>query len=115
MIEVSVNRFSSTVASSLSRSDSSNPAALLRLANQNALYYQAEPKKIGASAGLLRTFMYLGAMVASSATGSVFGNRANTTGLHGLAIFMVSISAALFILTLIDRSLKNAAAAQARD
>jgi len=59
--------------------------------------------------------MYLGAMVASSATGSVFGNRANTTGLHGLAIFMVSISAALFILTLIDRSLKNAAAAQARD
>jgi len=28
---------------------------------------------------------------------------------------MVSISAALFILTLIDRSLKNAAAAQARD
>jgi MFS family permease len=45
------------------------PQGLNSLAVQNSLYFQAQPERMGASAGLLRTFMYLGAMTASSATG----------------------------------------------
>lgn len=46
------------------------PQGLNGLANQNALYAQAEPARMGASAGLLRTFMYLGALLSSAATRS---------------------------------------------
>ena len=61
------------------------PQGLLSLANQNALYHQADPERIGASAGLLRTFTYLGALVASAANGAFFGTTVDTTGLHELA------------------------------
>ena len=81
------------------------PQGLLSLANQNALYRQAHPARIGASAGLLRTFMYLGAIVASSATGFLFGARATTDGLHELAIFMLVVACGLMTMILVDRSL----------
>jgi MFS family permease len=81
------------------------PQGLVSLANQNALYHQADPARMGASSGLLRTFMYLGAMVASSAGGAFFGRRATTSGLHGLAFFMLAAAAVFLLLTLADRSL----------
>jgi MFS family permease len=81
------------------------PQGLVSLANQNALYHQADPARMGASSGLLRTFMYLGAMVASSAGGAFFGRRATTSGLHGLAFFMLAAAAVFLVLTLVDRSL----------
>ncbi|MDF0529354.1 MFS transporter [Tsukamurella sp. 8F] len=81
------------------------PQGLVNLANQNALYHQARPDKIGASAGLLRTFMYLGAMVASSATGFFYGRKATTTGLHHLAWFVIALAAVFLALTLLDRGL----------
>ena len=43
------------------------PQGLNNLANQNAVYYQADPARVGSSAGLLRTFFYLGAIIASTA------------------------------------------------
>jgi len=83
------------------------PQGLLSLANQNALYHQADPERIGASAGLLRTFTYLGALVASAANGAFFGTTVDTTGLHELAAFLVGCAVLLLTLTLVDRSLRR--------
>ncbi len=83
------------------------PQGLVSLANQNALYHQAHPERIGASAGLLRTFMYLGAMIASSATGLAYGQHATTAGLHRLA-YVTLVAAAVFVgFALFDRSLSR--------
>jgi MFS family permease len=81
------------------------PQGLNNLANQNALYFQAEPERIAASAGLSRTFGYLGAIAASAATGAFFGATADTAGLHHLALFLVGVAALFLIVTLADRSL----------
>jgi MFS family permease len=81
------------------------PQGLANLANQNALYFQAQPERMGASAGLLRTFMYLGAMIASSANGAFFGVQATTPGLHVLAWFMLGCAVAFLVITLADGSL----------
>ncbi|MFG1988438.1 MFS transporter [Actinoplanes sp. NPDC048988] len=83
------------------------PQGLNNLANQNALYYQADPSRIGAASGLLRTFSYLGAMVSSAATGIYFKHGADTSGLHGLAIFLSVVAVLMLILVLADRSLSR--------
>jgi MFS family permease len=81
------------------------PQGLNNLANQNALYHQAPPDRIGSSAGLLRTFYYLGAIVASTAGGVVLSPHADTPGLHDLAWFMLGAAALFVVVTLADRSL----------
>ncbi|MEU9387512.1 MFS transporter, partial [Streptomyces sp. NPDC048279] len=81
------------------------PQGLLGLAAQTALYRQADPERIGSAAGLLRTFMYLGALGASAATAAFYPHRADTGGLHGLALFMLAGSVLLLAITLPDRSL----------
>ncbi|MFE9002425.1 MFS transporter [Streptomyces sp. NPDC007875] len=81
------------------------PQGLNNLALQNAVYHQADPERMGSSAGLLRTFFYLGAMVASSANGAFFGARADTGGLHGLAWFMLAVAGLFLMVTVVDRSL----------
>lgn len=83
------------------------PQGLLGLAGQNALYRQAEPARIASAAGLLRTFMYLGALAASAATAAFFPHRADTPGLHDLALFMAVGSALLLAITLPDSSLRT--------
>lgn len=83
------------------------PQGLNNLANQNALYFQADPNRIAASAGLLRTFGYLGAIAASAATGAFFGATADTPGLHHLAYFLLGVGALFLALTLADRSLSR--------
>ncbi|HJQ00193.1 MAG TPA: MFS transporter [Jatrophihabitans sp.] len=82
------------------------PQGLNSLANQNAVYYQAEPERIASSAGLLRTFTYLGAIGSSAATGAFFGHSADTHGLHELAAFMLVAAAVLVVITVADRSLR---------
>jgi MFS family permease len=81
------------------------PQGLNSLAIQNAVYWQADPARIGASAGLLRTFGYLGAIVASAANGLFFRRGATTTGLHHLALFMLAAAVLFLVLTVADRSL----------
>lgn len=81
------------------------PQGLNNLANQNALFFQASPERIASSAGLQRTFMYFGAITASIVIGRFYGERATTSGLHGLATFMLCVSAAFLVLVLTDRSL----------
>ncbi|MFI0961877.1 MFS transporter [Streptomyces sp. NPDC021080] len=83
------------------------PQGLNGLANQNALYRQADPARIGSAAGLLRTFMYLGAMAASAADAAFFTHGADTGGLHHLALFMLAGAVLLLAVTLIDRSLRE--------
>ena len=83
------------------------PQGLNSLANQNAVYFQADPTRMGASAGLLRTFAYLGAMVSSAATGAFFKDGADTAGLHGLAIFLIVTAGLLLVVVLADRSLRR--------
>ncbi len=86
------------------------PQGLLSLCNQNALYHQAHPASLGASSGLLRTFQYFGAIIASAATGMAFGQRADSAGMHELALFMIAVSALALLITLTDRSLARVGA-----
>ncbi|MFD6188666.1 MFS transporter [Streptomyces sp. NPDC060275] len=84
------------------------PQGLNNLALQNSVYFQADPERTASSAGLLRTFAYVGSMVASSATAAAFGQRADTGGLHRLAWVMLGASALYLLLTLFDRTLGRA-------
>jgi MFS family permease len=81
------------------------PQGLNSLANQNALYHQADPARMGSSAGLLRTFMYLGAIVASAANGALLDTGADSAGLHRLAVFMLVVAALFLLISVLDRSL----------
>lgn len=83
------------------------PQGLNGLANQNALYRQADPARMGSAAGLLRTFMYLGAIIASAAVAACFPHGAGTTGLHRLALLMAGCAVLLLAITLPDRSLRR--------
>jgi hypothetical protein len=83
------------------------PQGLNSLANQNALYHQADPELIGSSAGLLRTFTYLGAIVAAAANAAVFTHGADTAGLHHLAVFVLAVAVALLVASVADRSLSR--------
>jgi sugar phosphate permease len=83
------------------------PQGLNSLALQNAVYHQADAERMGSSAGLLRTFGYLGAIIASAANGAFFGQHVDTGGLHHLAWFMLAISALFLAMTVVDRSLRR--------
>ncbi|MFT3716991.1 MAG: MFS transporter [Gordonia sp. (in: high G+C Gram-positive bacteria)] len=83
------------------------PQGLNGLAIQNSLYFQADPQRIASSAGLLRTFSYLGAITASVVYGNVYGARATTAGLHTLGWVVVAVSLLFFALTVFDRSLRR--------
>jgi len=81
------------------------PQGLNSLALQNAVYRQADPETMGASAGLLRTFGYLGAITSAAAQGGFYGHRADSAGLHHLALFLLVIGIGFLLLNLLDRSL----------
>ncbi|MGQ5640315.1 MULTISPECIES: MFS transporter [unclassified Streptomyces] len=81
------------------------PQGLNNLALQNSVYFQADPERTASSAGLLRTFAYLGSMVASSASAASFGERADTGGMHELSWIMLGAGAVFLVMTLFDRSL----------
>ncbi|GAA3833956.1 MFS transporter [Streptomyces coacervatus] len=83
------------------------PQGLIGLATQTSLYRQAEPARTASAAGLLRTFGYLGALAASAADAAFFTHRADTPGLHDLALFMLAGSALLLATVLPDRSLST--------
>ncbi|MGW1984175.1 MFS transporter [Streptomyces collinus] len=83
------------------------PQGANSLALQNSVYFQADPQRTGSSAGLLRTFAYLGSMVASSATAASFGQHAGTDGMHQLAWIMLGAGALYLLVTVADRSLRT--------
>lgn len=81
------------------------PQGLNSLALQNSVYFQADPERIASSAGLLRTFAYVGSMVASSTAAASFGQRAGTGGMHHLAWIMLGAGVLCLLLTVFDRTL----------
>jgi MFS family permease len=83
------------------------PQGLNSLALQNSVYRQANPDDIAASAGLLRTFGYLGAIVSSALQGALYGSAADTGGLHELALLLLGIGVLFLIATVFDRSLSR--------
>lgn len=83
------------------------PQGLTNLANQNALYFQTDPARTGAYSGLLRTFVYLGAIISSSTNGAFLTHGADTPGVHDLAWFMLVVAALFLVATLADRRLRR--------
>ena len=83
------------------------PQGANSLALQNSVYYQADRGRTGSSAGLLRTFGYLGSMVASSAAAASFGQHADTAGMHHLAWIMLGAGILYLLITVFDRSLRR--------
>lgn len=81
------------------------PQGLLNLANQNALYHQADPARTASAAGLLRTSMYVGALVSATAVGSALHDGASSAGLHRLGVATVAVAVVGAVLTVADRSL----------
>src|SRR5206468_12460651 len=73
------------------------------VANQTAMYGQAPADSIGTAAGMLRTFMYLGAIASASLISLSFGHAATDAGLHRLAVILTVAAAALLAVTLADR------------
>lgn len=84
------------------------PQGLNNLALQNSVYFQADPDRIASSAGLLRTFAYIGSMIASSASAASFGQHADTAGMHRLAWIMLGAGVLYLLLTVFDRTLGRA-------
>lgn len=74
------------------------------LANQNALFRQADAARMGTASGLLRTFQYLGAILSSAAVAIVFRTGASSRGLHDLAVIMIGCGVLLLAVVLADRS-----------
>ncbi len=83
------------------------PQGLIGLANQNALYAQADPARMGSSAGLLRTFTYLGALLASAANAGFFRRGATSTGLHHMGWLLLTTAVLFLAVTVTDRSLRR--------
>jgi MFS family permease len=76
--------------------------------NQAAMYAQAPADSVGTAAGMLRTFMYLGAMASASLISLSFGRAATDSGLHHLAVILTIAAAVLLAATLADRNLTTA-------
>jgi MFS family permease len=81
------------------------PQGLNNLALQNSVYFQTDPERTASSAGLLRTFAYIGSMVASSATAASFGRHADTAGIHHLGWVMLAAAVLYLLITVLDRTL----------
>ncbi|OKK12927.1 MFS transporter [Streptomyces sp. CB02488] len=84
------------------------PQGLNSLALQNSVYFQADPERTASSAGLLRTFAYVGSMVASSTAAASFGRRVDTGGMHHLAWIMLGAAVLYLLMTVFDRTLSRA-------
>ncbi|SFS97378.1 MFS transporter [Saccharopolyspora flava] len=91
------------------------PQGLNSLALQNSVYHQSDSERVGSAAGLLRTFGYLGAIVASAAQGAFYGRSADTPGLHELAVFLLVTAALFLVLVVADRSLRDLGRDHPRD
>lgn len=84
------------------------PQGTFSTATQAAVYIQSPAEEMGAAAGLQRTAQYIGPIAAASLLGKMYGQRATDHGLHELMIVMGTVSALLFIATLLDPTIPNA-------
>jgi hypothetical protein len=80
--------------------------------NQAAMYAQAPANATGAAAGLLRTFMYLGAIASAGLISLCYGRQATDGGLHRLALLLTIAGLGLLVATIADRTLLKAEVSQ---
>ncbi|WP_163509592.1 MFS transporter [Fodinicola acaciae] len=76
--------------------------AMMVVANQAAMYAQAPAADTGTAAGLLRTFMYLGAIGAASLISVTYRDRATDASLHSLAVVLVGASILVVVMTVLN-------------
>ncbi|WP_279583164.1 MFS transporter [Fodinicola feengrottensis] len=76
--------------------------AMVVVANQAAMYGQAPAAHIGTAAGLLRTFMYVGAIAAASLISVTYRERATDASLHTLATVLVVASVLVVVMTVLN-------------
>jgi len=69
------------------------------IGNQAALYRQAPAENVGVAAGLMRTFMYLGAILSSGLISVSFGDNATDAGLHSIVVALIALALVLAVLT----------------
>ncbi len=81
--------------------------------NQAAMYAQAPASATGAAAGLLRTFMYVGAIASASLISLCYGRQATDAGLHRMALLLTIAALGLLVATIADRSLASQRGLQA--
>jgi MFS family permease len=75
--------------------------------NQTALYEAGPPSQLGTAAGLFRTFGYIGSIASSAIISGVFRASVDDSGLHTIAIILISISVVVLLMTLLDRRLRS--------
>jgi MFS family permease len=73
------------------------PNGFNNLGLQAALYERAPAEHTGAAGGLFQTARYLGSILATALIGALFGERASSGGLHGIAIVCVVVCAGLVV------------------
>ncbi|GAA2246501.1 MFS transporter [Herbiconiux moechotypicola] len=78
------------------------PQGLVNVGTQSAVYELADQEKLGAAAGLLRAFMYLGAITSSALGGIAFSGGHGADQLRLLSVMMLT-SALLFGVLLFAR------------
>ena len=86
------------------------PQGLNSLALQFSVYRQAAPDDIAASAGLLRTFMYLGAITSAALQGGSTESTRTPTACTTWPSVLLIASVALLIVNVLDRSLTRSTA-----
>lgn len=75
--------------------------------NQTALYTQVTADQIGTASGLFRTFGYIGSIASSAIIGIVFQTGVTDSGMHTIAIIMITVSAISLLITVTDRRLQT--------
>ena len=73
--------------------------------NQAALYVQSSSAQIATAAGLLRTFMSLGAIASSTVVSLSYRHGVSDHGLHDISLILIATSVVVLALTLADRRL----------
>ncbi|WP_430335929.1 MFS transporter [Rhodococcus sp. ACT016] len=74
-------------------------------ANQALLYIQSPADEVAVTAGLSRTFMYLGAIFSASLINLTFGHAITDAGFHSVAIVILAIGTAVVVMTVTDRGI----------
>jgi MFS family permease len=80
---------------------------LASVANQQVLYRQSPPDRLGTASGLSRTFVYLGAIISSGVLGATFGQAPNDGDVHVIGALIAASAAVVLLLALLDGSLRR--------
>jgi MFS family permease len=80
---------------------------LMLSANQTALYMQSSENDIGVTAGLFRTFGYVGSIGSSALISTVFTPAVTDSGMREAALLMIIIGFVCLILTVMDRKISR--------